>query len=68
MRDNEPMWLHYCHSDHGWYSIGSDEACTWCGQVEANEPPHFVRVPPLQNMDASGRGWRVGVMGSPKGN
>ena len=55
MRDKDGMWLHYCQSDHGWYSIGIDEACTWCGQEEANEAPHFATSPPLQNMDESGQ-------------
>jgi hypothetical protein len=56
MRDKQGMWLHYCHSDQGWwYTIGPDEECTWCGRVEEDEPSHFLMAPPLQNMDADQR-------------
>jgi len=53
MRDKQGMWVHHCPSDQGWYGIGPDEECIWCGRTEEDEPPHFLTAPGASNMVAA---------------
>ena len=55
MRDKQGMWVHHCPSDQGWYGIGPDEECIWCGRTEEDEPPHFLTAPGASDMDADQR-------------